>query len=54
VLISLGEIIVITLVGLIALKPSDIVPIMKWLGKIISNIKLKISTIISHIKHYFK
>jgi len=52
VLISLGEIVVITLVALVALKPCDIAPIAKSLRKVVNKIKMKISTIISYIKQY--
>ena len=52
--ISFGEILVITFVGIIALRPSEIVPIMKKTGEILAVLKLKIITIVSDIKHYFK
>ena len=52
--ISFGEVLVITLVGMIALKPSEITPIMKKTGEIVEVLKLKITTIFSDIKHYFK
>jgi len=53
-LISFGELIVIILVTMIVLKPCEIVPIMKKTGEILAVLKLKIITIISDIKHYFK
>lgn len=51
-LISLEEIIVILLVTLVALKPCEIVPIAKFLGKVLTKLKMKISTIISYIRQY--
>ena len=52
--ISFGEIIVIILVTMIVLKPCEIVPIMQRIGEIVGGLIVKISSIISYIKHYFK
>ena len=53
-LISLGEIIIISTVALVILKPHDIVSIMNKLGNIAKAISNKYSAIVAEVKNWWE